>query len=312
MDAREQPFCLTREDSVFCVYNAAMRGRSLENVERWADYSFLLNSALDKLPSIECDVYRGLDQPLTQVSHEFKEGAIVWLPSVTSTTTERDTALGQFGKSGSSRPGTLLKIHVVAAKNIQVFSVFPNESELLLACNSCLKIELALTSQKVAKMSGFGTLPENVDLIVATQQSVSMDAIVAAVAKDKHDLEAFTQSQYNAQAQCIIISGAVGSACINGAYEPTSERHEGRVRYRMIGDGDKWIEHMNGDWCVKPAANKGKNKGWAWVKGGCALDACASRTWRVLDHPEIKDEPGVAIRFADKVSGRVLLFVPLI
>jgi hypothetical protein len=87
MDAREHPFCLTREDSVFCVYNSAMRGRMLENVERWADYSFLLNSALDKLPSIECDVYRGLDQPLTQVSHEYKEGASVWLPSVTSTTT---------------------------------------------------------------------------------------------------------------------------------------------------------------------------------------------------------------------------------
>ena len=86
----------------------------------------------------------------------------------------------------------------------------------------------------------------------------------------------------NSQSKCIIISGAVGSACINGAYEPTSERHEGRVRYRMIGDGDKWIEHVNGDWCVKPAANKGENEGWAWVKGGCALDACASRTWRVL------------------------------
>ncbi len=184
-----------------------MRGRVPENVQRWADYSFLFISALDKLPSIECEVYRGIDLPLTQVSHEYKVGTKVWLPSVTSTTTKQDTALEQFGKSksgnsypdnqsGNRYPGTLIKIKAVFAKNIKVFSMFPDESELLLSPNSCLKIDLALSSEDVANLRDFGTLPENVDLIVASQQAVDMDAVIAAINKDEEDLQQFTQSKY--------------------------------------------------------------------------------------------------------------------
>lgn len=110
----------------------------------------------------------------------------------------------------------------------------------------------------------------------------------------------------NAQAKCVIISGAVGSKCVNGAYEPTSERHEGRVRYRMIGDEGKWIEHMSGDWFVKPAANKGESMGWASVKGGCALEACGSRTWKVVNEGTYQEESGVKMEFMDKV------FIPVL
>jgi hypothetical protein len=222
MDARVSPFFLTREASIFCVYNASMRGRVTSDVQRWADYSFLLQAALEKLPNIECDVYRGLDQPLTQVSHEFKEGALVWLPSVTSTTTARDTALVSFGTSGSSRPGTLLKIHVIFAKDIKAFSVFPSESELLLSPNTCIKIELALASEKVAKMAGMvlGThakLPENVDLIVATQQPVTMDTIMAAIIKDDEDLVLFTQSQYHVVPPQAATSSSLFAPVVSGS-----------------------------------------------------------------------------------------------
>ncbi len=107
--------------------------------------------------------------------------------------------------------------------------------------------------------------------------------IGAAAERSFQIQEEASKQMDNSQAKCIIIRGAVGSKCVNGAYEPTSEKHEGRVRYRMIGDEDKWIEHMNGDWCVKNTASKGENRGFAWVTGDCALEACASRTWRVFD-----------------------------
>lgn len=135
------------------------------------------------------------------------------------------------------------------------------------------------------------------------QRAVKMEIGAAAERSFQIEEEASKQTD-NSKAQCIVISGVVGSKCVNGTYEPTSERHEGRVRYRMIGDEGKWIEHNDGDWCVKPAASKGENKGWAWVKGDCALEACASRTWRVFDQNGTKqtvEESSVKLRFVDKV-----------
>jgi hypothetical protein len=44
-------------------------------------------------------VYRGLDQPLTQVSHLYVKGSTVYFNSVTSTTTDKVDTLQQFGKA---------------------------------------------------------------------------------------------------------------------------------------------------------------------------------------------------------------------
>ena len=138
---------------------------------------------------------------------------------------------------------------------------------------------------------------------------------IGAAAERSFQIEEIASKQMdNSQAKCIIISGAVGSKCVNGAYEPTSERHEGRVRYRVIGDGDKWIEHMDGDWCVKPAARKGENRSWAWVKGECALEACASRTWRVFDSvgtKKIVEESSVTLRSVSSEQVAVILLASM-
>ncbi len=122
---------LTTEDSLYYRYNSTMRGRVAEQVELWADYSLILNSALHKLPSQEVTVYRGFHVSLTQVSHEFQPGKVVWLVSVTSTTTDEKHTLKFFGSGSSSSPGTLMKIHALSAKDIKAFSVVPSESELV-------------------------------------------------------------------------------------------------------------------------------------------------------------------------------------
>ena len=44
---------LTTEDSLYYRYNSSMRGRVPEQVELWADYSRILDSALHKLPPQE-------------------------------------------------------------------------------------------------------------------------------------------------------------------------------------------------------------------------------------------------------------------
>ncbi len=54
-----------------------------------------------------------------------------------------------------------------------------------------------------------------------------------------------------------------------------------RVLYVKEGDDGWWLEHCGGKWQLKQKEHKGKDLAWATVVGGCALEACGSRVWRV-------------------------------
>ncbi len=87
----------------------------------------------------------------------------------------------------------------------------------------------------------------------------------------------------------MFISGATGNeaALINGFFEPTQEKGlDGRVLYAKRGDASVCIEHYGGQWKVKDAACKGMDAFWAYVAGGCGLEACASRMWTVIGDGE--------------------------
>ena len=84
----------------------------------------------------------------------------------------------------------------------------------------------------------------------------------------------------------MFISGATGvnAARINGFFEPTQEKGlDGRALYAKRGDASACIEHYGGDWQVKPVSSKGTANCWAYVEGGCGLEACTSRVWKVGD-----------------------------
>ena len=190
-------YSLTSDDSLYYRYNSTMRGRVPEEVELWADYSRIIDSALHKLPSQEATVYRGFHVSLTQVSHEFQPGKVVWLVSITSATTDEKHTLKFFGSGSSSSPGTLMKIHALSAKDIKAFSVVPKESELVFSLNTCLSIERVVTSQELMSLKGLiEDLPENVDLIVAREQRVSQAAVKSAVAKDAEDAIVFASQNF--------------------------------------------------------------------------------------------------------------------
>jgi hypothetical protein len=189
---------LTTDDSLYYRYNSTMRARVPEDVELWADYSRIIDSALHKLPPQEAVVYRGFHVSLTQASHEFQPGKVVWLVSITSTTTDEKHTLKFFGSGSSSSPGTLMKIHALSAKDIKAFSVVPAESELVFSLNTCLSIERVITSQELMSLKGLiDDLPENVDLIVAREQCATKDTVTAALAKDAADLKLFESQHYS-------------------------------------------------------------------------------------------------------------------
>ena len=96
----------------------------------------------------------------------------------------------------------------------------------------------------------------------------------------------------------MFISGATGdnAARINGFFEPTQEKGpDGRALYAKRGDASVCIEHFGGKWRVKPVSAKGKNSCWAYVAGGCGLEACTSRVWKVSDGKAFHDAPSVKL-----------------
>jgi hypothetical protein len=151
------------------------------------------------------------------VSHEFQPGKVVWLVSITSTTTDEKHTLKFFGSGSSSSPGTLMKIHALSAKDIKAFSVLPAESELVFSLNTCLSIERVVTSQELMSLKGLiEDLPENIDLIVAREKRVFKDTVTAAVAKDAQDLAVFKSQHYPAIP--LISSSAELSAFVAGTW----------------------------------------------------------------------------------------------
>lgn len=107
-----------------------------------------------------------------------------------------------------------------------------------------------------------------------------------AAAGRASDLEV---AEDNSKATDIFISGVSGanSEIINGFYSPSQERgSDGRVLYVKNDElrDSVCIEHMShteGVWQVKTLSSRGTDQCFAGVSGGCALEACTSRTWKV-------------------------------
>ncbi len=115
-------------------------------------------------------VNRGLDCPLTEVSHLYVAGGAVWHNSVTSTTTDKTGTLATFGTGSSGKAGTFVEFHVNSAKSIVAFSAYPSEAELILRANVCGKVKIALSSAEAALLKRMAKMPPNVDLVVMQEE----------------------------------------------------------------------------------------------------------------------------------------------
>jgi hypothetical protein len=95
----------------------------------------------------------------------------------------------------------------------------------------------------------------------------------------------------------ICIRGAIGwhSVGINGPYKRISVSKGGYAVYGKCGDASMCIEHIGGTWQVKSVYRKGRMECFAYVTGGCALEACTSRVWIVVDGNAWVDQASVKI-----------------
>jgi hypothetical protein len=76
------------EMSPYYIYNAALRARNQELMNRWSDFSFFFLNALKKLPPVTATTYRGESKRVTELSRQYLKGNQVdtstcqWLPIV--------------------------------------------------------------------------------------------------------------------------------------------------------------------------------------------------------------------------------------
>jgi hypothetical protein len=110
----------------------------------------------------------------------------------------------------------------------------------------------------------------------------------------------------------MVLSGVQGVNCaINGLYLPTQKTgQDGRVVYRKsdeCGDEALYIEHGDDNWWVIDKLGASR----AHVEGGCALEDCRSRTWKVSDGEGFVDQPSAKLVTGEEAksqaSGRSVL-----
>ena len=121
--------------------------------------------------------------------------------------------------------------------------------------------------------------------------------------------EARAVADGNARAGPVFISGATGpkAASINGFYVVTEEKSlDGRLVLSKHGDPNVCVEHRREQWQVKDRSSKGKGEGFAYVAGGCALEDCTSRVWRVGTGIGWGDQPSVRMATGREAERQVI------
>lgn len=149
------------EKSPYRVLNSVLASRNQGDLEVWKPFLFYLLSALAKLPNYSGTVYRAIDKPLLSLSKQYKTGSNVVWPSFTSTSKNRDIMSNFSGKS----EGTWMSIDVVEGKDISTFSLFPDESEILLLPNSTCHVSGILDD----KMKNLIGIQSGIDALTITQ-----------------------------------------------------------------------------------------------------------------------------------------------
>lgn len=122
------------------MINAALRSLDRHSVRPWRDYFWLLLHALQKLPAAESRVvHRAMTCGLDSLGENYKRGEEFQWSAFSSTTTHVEVLQTFLGQSGE-RTMFQLELIVPIARDISLFSLHPNERELLLPPNVLFEV----------------------------------------------------------------------------------------------------------------------------------------------------------------------------
>jgi hypothetical protein len=123
-----------REDNLYYQLNAQLRKRGAadrQNVlKSWGPFVHFALKGMQRLPDFKGDVYRGYPDKATTLT-QYKLGRPIQWGAFTSTSTSFAATMGFTDKS----TGVIFKIKVTSGKDINPYSFFPCEDEILLSPN---------------------------------------------------------------------------------------------------------------------------------------------------------------------------------
>jgi hypothetical protein len=122
------------DNSFYRVLNQALRSEDRPALKPWFAYLKLLDTALNKLPTIRRNVWRGV---LGDIGKDFQKNQMITWWSVTSCSLSVNV-IKDFLSSGTK--STLFLIEVAHGKDISGYTNYPNEDEVLLAPGTHLRV----------------------------------------------------------------------------------------------------------------------------------------------------------------------------
>jgi len=123
-------------------------------LKMYRDYHYHFKNAINTLPNFAGTTYRGA--PIYVSSSTYAPGMIITWQQNSSTARSTRVTVTFLNKQGKVLIGTIFVIKVKAGKDIQIFSAFPEEEEVLLPANSFFKVlqKLENAEDKAAMLEG--------------------------------------------------------------------------------------------------------------------------------------------------------------
>lgn len=124
----------TGSRSLYLMLNTALRVNISSKLKPWFLYLKLLHTALNKLPSQQMKVWRGLRH---DVHENYRKGMHIIWTSVSSCSKDVDIVQKHFNERMNS---TLLSIDCINGKSIMKYSAFASEQEIILMPGTQVKV----------------------------------------------------------------------------------------------------------------------------------------------------------------------------
>lgn len=134
------------DDNFYFIFNSMLRNRDPHALHIWKGYLYYLFKALQKLPDISVTTYKGATVDHNLIRSNYKKGRKIHWSGFSSTTTDLSIA-----KRFAAASKLLFRIEVLEGKDIQKFSFFKKEKEILLNPN----INFVVTRELELEGDGF-------------------------------------------------------------------------------------------------------------------------------------------------------------
>jgi hypothetical protein len=114
------------DETLYRVLNRALRSENRQALKIWFPYLKLFDTALDKLPTVKGNVWRGVS---VDIGKNFTKNQTVTWWSINSCSSSVDVIKNFLGNNKSS---TLFLIEAVNGKKVSGYTEYENEDEIIL------------------------------------------------------------------------------------------------------------------------------------------------------------------------------------